>query len=85
MKILVVGRAGYIGSTVPFLLQTSGHDVIVFNDLTNGQRGAVPPGAPFIVGSTGNAETLHQVFRENAIEAVMHFAAHRGHPNAYAD
>ena len=75
MNVLVVGGAGYIGSTVVVLLQAAGHRVVVYDDLSNGHRGAVPAAVPLIVGSTGDAALLDRVFGENAVDVVMHFAA----------
>src|SRR5436309_1815957 len=75
MKVLVVGGAGYIGSTVAILLQAAGHDVVAFDDLSNGHRGAVPAGVPLIRGSTGEADALDALFRDHAVDVVMHFAA----------
>ena len=41
MKIFVVGGAGYIGSICVELLLDEGHDVIVFDNLSEGHRRAV--------------------------------------------
>ena len=45
MKILVVGGAGYIGSVCAELLLNEGHDVAIFDNLTEGHRAAVDPRA----------------------------------------
>jgi UDP-glucose 4-epimerase len=75
MNILVVGGAGYIGSTVAAQLVAAGHCVVVFDDLSHGHRQAVPAAAELIVGDVGDAAALDAVFAGRAIDVVMHFAA----------
>jgi len=41
MKIFVVGGAGYIGSVCSELLLDEGHDVVIFDNLSEGHRAAV--------------------------------------------
>jgi UDP-glucose 4-epimerase len=48
MKILVTGAAGYIGSVVTEQLVEQGHQVIALDNLKNGHRAAVHPGALFV-------------------------------------
>ena len=36
MKVLVTGGAGYIGATTVQALLEAGHDVVVYDNLTNG-------------------------------------------------
>ena len=50
MKIFVVGGAGYIGSVCSELLLNKGHEVVIFDNLTEGHRGAVDSRAHFIEG-----------------------------------
>ena len=38
MKVLVTGGAGYIGSVTTEVLLSAGHDVVVFDNLTQGHR-----------------------------------------------
>ena len=75
MRILVTGGAGYIGSIVSAELLRAGHQVIVYDDLRHGHRGAVPQSAEFIVGEVGEREALGLAFQQHRPEAVMHFAA----------
>ncbi len=72
--ILVVGGAGYIGSHMVLDLLQTGREVIVLDDLSTGHRELVP-GGRFIEGGLGEAALLDQIFSENRIDAVMHFAA----------
>ena len=74
MKVLIVGGAGYIGSHVAKHLALQGMEPVVLDDLSRGSRAALRWG-PFYEGSCGSRPLLDRVFSENAIEAVMHFAA----------
>src|SRR5216110_232188 len=75
MKIFVVGGAGYIGSICVELLLDEGHDVIVFDNLTEGHRRAVDERAAFIGGDMARREEISRALLETKPEAVMHFAA----------
>ena len=48
MKLLVTGGAGYIGSIVAKHLLDARHEVVVFDNLDNGHRAAVPHGAELV-------------------------------------
>ncbi|MGI9429581.1 MAG: NAD-dependent epimerase/dehydratase family protein, partial [Bythopirellula sp.] len=74
MRVLVVGGAGYIGSHSAWMLQRGGHEVWVYDNLSEGHQSAAPPGA-LIVGDLMEREKLEQAFRAHKIDAVMHFAA----------
>ncbi len=75
MKVLVTGGAGYVGSTATAELIQAGHDVVVFDNLSQGHRAAVPAKAVFVPGDLANLGQVEQVFAEHRPEAVMHFAA----------
>lgn len=81
MSILVTGGTGYIGSHTCVELLDAGHDVIVVDNLSNSKIKAID----HIEGITGktlkfykldilNREGMYNVFEENDIEAVIHFA-----------
>ena len=57
MSILVVGGAGYIGSHMVKLLNTSGHEVVTFDNLSKGFRDAVIAG-DFVEGDLANPSQL---------------------------
>jgi len=73
MNILVTGGAGYIGSHVVMHLCEAGHDVMVIDDLSLGDKKAVDSKATFIQGSILNKEDLNRCL--NDIETVIHLAA----------
>ena len=75
MKIFVTGGAGYIGSVVVSQLIDTGHAVVVYDNLSKGQRDAVSSSAAFIQGDVGDAAALAQAFRQHHPDAVIHFAA----------
>jgi UDP-glucose 4-epimerase len=74
-RVLVTGGAGYIGSVITAQLLKKGAEVIVFDNLSNGHKAAVPTQAQLIVGNTADRAALDQVFKKYRINAVIHLAA----------
>jgi UDP-glucose-4-epimerase GalE len=74
MRILVTGGAGYIGSHAVRLFLARGHDVWVYDNLSEGHRAAVPA-ERLIVGDLQDVHRVDQVLLERRIEAAVHFAA----------
>jgi UDP-glucose 4-epimerase len=74
LNILIVGGAGYIGSHMVKYLAASGHQVVIFDNLSKGHRDAVLEGK-FVEGDLANHEQLDQLFSSNRFDAVMHFAS----------
>jgi UDP-glucose-4-epimerase GalE len=74
MRILVTGGAGYIGSHAVRLFLSRGHDVWVYDNLSEGHRAAVPA-ERLIVADLADTAQLDQTLLERRIEAVVHFAA----------
>ncbi|MGL5041624.1 MAG: UDP-glucose 4-epimerase GalE [Culicoidibacterales bacterium] len=85
MKILVVGGAGYIGSHTVYELLRANHEVIVFDNLSTGNKAAIPEGVLFIKGDLCNKIDLDAVFTTHKIDAVMHFAAKLIVPESVSD
>jgi len=75
MKILVTGGAGYIGSICVEQLLNLGHEVTVFDNLTEGHRKAVDPRATLIIGDLQVRGDIESALDKTRPEAVMHFAA----------
>ncbi len=89
MRILVTGGAGYIGSVVTEELVADGHQVVVYDSLYKGHRGAVVAGAKFVHADLMDGETLRRTLADERIEAVVHMAADSlvgesvAHPSKY--
>ena len=73
-SVLVVGGAGYIGSHMVRLLLDEGYGVIVLDNLSTGDLRLVS-GVNLVQGNLGDAGVLDQIFEQNRINTVMHFAA----------
>ena len=84
LTILVTGGAGFIGSHTCVELLNRGFGVVVFDDLSNSSEVAIDrvrqitgAGAEqlrFVKGSILDRDALEQVFDENDIDAIIHFA-----------
>ena len=75
VKVFVTGGAGYIGSICVEQLLNSGHDVVVFDNLSEGHRQAVDKRARFIEGCLSDRETIINSVVSNQSQIIMHFAA----------
>jgi len=75
MSILVLGGAGYIGSHAVYQLIEQQFDVVIIDNLQKGHKQAIHPQATFYEGDIRNKAFLRQVFDQEQIEGVMHFAA----------
>jgi UDP-glucose 4-epimerase len=74
MKVFVTGGAGYIGSVCVEELLNAGHQVVIWDNLSEGHRAAVDPRAKLIVGDLENKTDLLSAMQAFQPEAVMHFA-----------
>ena len=81
MGILVTGGAGYIGSHTCVELLESGYDVVVVDNLCNSNpksldrvRAITGKSLKFYEGDVRDEALLETIFRENSIDAVIHFA-----------
>ena len=73
MRILVVGGAGYIGSHVVKELLDNGLEVVVYDNLSTGQRVNLFEKATFIEGDILDTEALDKAMK--GIDGVVHLAA----------
>lgn len=73
MKVLVTGGAGYVGSVCSHVLVEEGHDVWILDNLTTGNRDAVPSAATLIEGNV--LDRIDEVLAGGNFDAVLHFAA----------
>jgi len=75
MNVFVTGGAGYIGSVCVEELINAGHDVTVYDNLTEGHRAAVDNRAVFILARLSDTDNISEAIREAKPDAVIHFAA----------
>src|SRR5688572_7045497 len=74
MRILVTGGAGYVGSHCLRRQLDEGHEAVVYDNLWQGHRQAVPPGL-LVEGDLNDEAKLAALLNDRKIDAVMHFAA----------
>jgi len=75
MKIFLTGGAGYIGSVCTEQLLDEGHEVAVFDNLSEGHRRAVDSRAKFVEGELADRHQIEAALSAMQPDAVMHFAA----------
>ena len=75
MRVLVTGGAGYIGSITSEVLLNRGYDVLVFDNLSQGHRAAVPADADWVQGDLASPQEIREAIDQHRPDAVMHFAA----------
>jgi len=75
MKILVVGGAGYVGSVCAEVLLDQGHQVGIFDNLSEGHRAAIDSRAEFVEGDLQDRQSIEKALAKHRPDAVMHFAA----------
>ncbi len=80
-KILVTGGTGYIGSHTIVALVTAGYFPIIVDNLSNSKKAVLERLAiitgqkiPFYQVDLRNRAKLNDVFKQNKIEGVIHFA-----------
>jgi UDP-glucose 4-epimerase len=74
MRVLVCGGAGYIGSNMTAMLNSEGHEPVVYDNLSKGHIAAVGQ-TKFVEGDLDDYQSIVETLQEYDIEAVMHFAA----------
>jgi UDP-glucose 4-epimerase len=85
MRIFLTGGAGYIGSVCSELLLNEGHEVAIFDNLTEGHRRAVDSRANFIRGDLADRRQIEAALSSTRPDAVMHFAAYALVPESMRD
>ena len=85
MAVLVTGGAGYIGSHMVWELLDTGDEVVVLDRLSTGFDWAVAPEAKLVVGDIADKELVAGIIRENAVDAIIHFAGSIVVPESVAD
>jgi len=75
MNVFVTGGAGYIGSICSEELLNAGHEVTVYDNLSEGHRSAVDPRAKFILAKPEAPGDILTAVKSSKPDAIMHFAA----------
>jgi len=75
LKVLVTGGAGYVGSHVVAALVDAGHEPVVYDNLSEGHRAAVPQGVKFVEGDISDLASVGEALASHDVEAVAHLAA----------
>lgn len=75
MRYLVTGGAGFVGSHVVLALTARGDRVVVFDNLRQGHRAALPDGVPLVEHGLADANALDAVLADGKWDGVLHFAA----------
>lgn len=80
-QILLAGGTGYIGSHAAAVLLEAGRDVVIVDDLSNSEASVVDRleeitgvRPQFYKADVADPVAMEQIFAENNISAVMHFA-----------
>lgn len=81
MKVLLTGGAGYIGSHTAVECLTAGHEVVVFDNLSNSSAKSLErvtqitnKPVKFVEGDIRDRQEMRQLFAQHPVDAVIHFA-----------
>jgi UDP-glucose 4-epimerase len=74
-RYLVTGGAGFVGSHLVAALRDRGDDVVVFDNLSTGHRGAVPGDVRLIEADLADPAAVDAALRDGVWDGVFHFAA----------
>ncbi len=84
MTVLLTGGAGYIGSHTAVELLNAGHRIIVVDDYSNSSpkvvervREITGKSFPAYCADVADKEALRRIFKEESIDAVIHFAGYK--------
>ncbi|HIS39023.1 MAG TPA: UDP-glucose 4-epimerase GalE [Candidatus Onthousia faecavium] len=84
MNILITGGAGYIGSHTCVELLEAGHDIVIVDNFSNSNfkvldniKTITSKEFKFYEGDVKDKALLEKIFKENKIDAVIHFAAYK--------
>ena len=73
MLFLVTGGCGFIGSHLVEMLQDSGHDALILDDMSTGSRANVRPDTDVIIASVNDERTVRSAMA--GVDGCFHLAA----------
>ncbi len=90
MKILITGGCGYIGSHVALNLLSNGYEIIIIDDLRNSSLETIKSikkisnidSINFFQVNILDEKSLSEIFKQNDISLVMHFAGLKSVPES---
>ena len=84
MTILVTGGTGFIGSHTCVELIDAGYDVVIIDNISNSKKDVVSyiekitgKKVVFYENDVCDKEALRNIFKENKIDAIIHFAGYK--------
>ena len=77
-KVLITGGAGFLGGGVTKTLAGRGHQVLAFDNLSQGHLESLPHGTPAVVGDLQDFFALENLFAQHEFDVVVHLAALTG-------
>ena len=75
MNALLIGGAGYIGSTTANLLLDQNHTVTIIDNLSTGNEKNIPKKATFIKSDISNKLILSKLFKNNSLKKFLNQAS----------
>ena len=76
MKILITGGAGFIASHVADAYIEIGHEVVIVDNLSSGNKANLNPKAKFIEADITDKEKIQEIVRNERPDVINHHAAH---------
>ena len=84
MRVLVTGGLGYIGSHTVVELINNGDEVVIIDNLSNAKKEVIDKlkeitgkDIKLYIDDVCDKEALRKIFKENKIDAVIHFAGYK--------
>ncbi len=84
MKILITGGCGFIGSHTAVELLNAGYEIVIIDNLSNSKKEVIQKikeitnkDFKFYEDDVCNKLILNKIFKENKIDAVIHFAGYK--------
>jgi UDP-glucose 4-epimerase len=83
-SVFITGGAGFIGSALCHCLHAAGHRIVVYDNLSRGQRALLPPDVTFIEGDIRDGSRVRAALLTDAPATLIHLAAMHFIPDCVA-